>query len=199
VTEAVAAGWDALGRGAWDEALGLLEALEDDPEALEGVGLAYWWLDKADATIDARERAYRMYRARGDALGAARVAEALAWDSVLFGGRMAVARGWLERAGRILADAAPAPEHAWLAVREAEVALAEGEPAVAREAAVRAVSIAADLGREDVQVVGRSLEGLALVHEGAIDEGMRRLDESAVAARSGDVTDLMWSGRSAAI
>jgi DNA-binding CsgD family transcriptional regulator len=195
VTEAAAAGWEALSRGSWDEALALLGASEDDPEALEAAGVAHWWLDDADETIGAREHAYRLYRERGDRLGAARVAGALAWDSVLFGGRTAVARGWLDRAARLLREEPLSPEHAWLAVREAEVALASGAPAIARVAAQRAISIATELAREDVQVVGRSLEGLSLVHEGLIDEGMRRLDESAVAATAGELDDLMWVGK----
>ena len=192
---AVAAGWDALSRGAWDEALALVDGAGDDPEALEIAGVAYWWLDDAEATIAARERAYRLYRERGGVVGAARVAGALAWDSVFFGGRTAVARGWLDRANRLLEDVEPCAEHAWIAVREAEVALGEGEPAAAKEAASRAVAIAKQVRREDVEVAARSLEGLALVHEGVIDEGMRRLDESAVAARGGDVKDLMWVGK----
>jgi ATP/maltotriose-dependent transcriptional regulator MalT len=195
VTKAVAVAWEALSRGSWEEALGLLRAIEDDPEALEAAGVAHWWLDDADATIEARERAYRLYRERDDRLGAARVAGALAWDSILFGGRTAVARGWIDRGARLLAEEQLCPEHAWLAAREAEVALASGTPSDARTAAQRAVSIAAEIGREDVQVVGASLEGLALVHEGRVDEGMRRLDESAVAAKAGDVKDLMWVGK----
>jgi ATP/maltotriose-dependent transcriptional regulator MalT len=194
VTETLATAWSALSRGAWEDALRLVRDV-DDPEALEAAGIAHWWLDHADETLDARGRAYRLYRSRNDNLGAARVAEALAWDSILFGGRPAVARGWLDRAARLLADEPLSPEHAWLAVREAEVALAAGTPAVGRDAAGRAIAIAAELGREDIQVVGRSLEGVALVHEGAVEEGMRRLDESAVAATAGDLEDLMWVGK----
>ena len=195
MTEAVATAWEALSRGAWDEALALVDGAEDDPEALEAAGVAHWWLDDADATIDARERAYRMYRGRDDSLGAARVAGALAWDAILFGGRTAVGRGWIDRAARLLAEEKLGPEHAWLAVREAEVLLASGVPAGAKEAARRAISTAAQVGREDIEVVGRSLEGLALVHEGVIQEGMRRLHESAVAAKAGELKDLMWVGK----
>ncbi|HYA09531.1 MAG TPA: hypothetical protein VEG24_08060, partial [Gaiellaceae bacterium] len=195
MTQAVATAWEALSRASWDEALALLAGADDDPEALEAAGVAHWWLDDADETINVRERAYRLYRERGDGRGAARVACALASDAVLFGGRTAVARGWLDRAARLLADEELATEHAWLAVREAEVALASGEPETARSAAQRAVSISTQLGREDVQVVGRSLEGLALVHAGLVDEGMRRLGESAVAATAGEVDDLMWIGK----
>ena len=159
------------------------------------MGHAHWWLDDADATIDSRERAYRLYRHRDDRLGAARVAGALAWDSMLFGGRTAVARGWLDRAFRLLEEEPLSAEHAWLAVREAEVALASGAPADAR-AAARAVDLDRRGARlEEIQVVGRSLEGLALVHQGLVHEGMRQLDESAVAAKAGDLRDLMWVGK----
>jgi ATP/maltotriose-dependent transcriptional regulator MalT len=188
----VAAGWQALAAGRWKDALALFRGADHDPEALEGMGLAYWWLDDADATLGSRERAFRLYREAGDALGAARVASALAWDSLLFGGRAAVAQGWLERAGRLLADEPVSAEHGWLAVREAEVALQTGTPEGAREAALRAVELGAQTDSEDVQVAGRSLEGLALVQAGEIDEGMRRLDESAAAATAGEVGDLMW-------
>jgi len=188
----VAAGWQALAAGRWKDALGLFRGADHDPEALEGMGLAYWWLDDADATLGSRERAFRLYREAGDSLGAARVASALAWDSLLFGGRAAVAQGWLERAGRLLADEPISAEHGWLAVREAEVALQTGTPEGAREAALRAVELGAQAESEDVQVAGRSLEGLALVQAGEIDEGMRRLDESAAAATAGEVGDLMW-------
>ncbi|HEX7525316.1 MAG TPA: LuxR C-terminal-related transcriptional regulator, partial [Gaiellaceae bacterium] len=102
---------------------------------------------------------------------------------------------WLERAARLLADEPTCPEHAWLAVREAEVALNEGVPAVALAAARRAIALGEETGHDDVQVVGRSLEGYALVQEGAVDEGMRRLDESAAAATAGEIEDLMWTSK----
>jgi hypothetical protein len=158
--EAVAAAWEALSRGSWDEALALVGDDDGDPQALEAAGVAYWWLDDADATLAAREHAYRPYRAQMDPVGAARVAGALAWDALLFDGRTAVARGWLERASRLLAQENVSHEHAWLAIREAEVALATGSASDARAAAERAVWIATELRQEELEVIGRSLEGL---------------------------------------
>jgi len=189
------AGWEALSSARWEEALAHFAAADDDPSALEGIGIAQWWLDDADATLEARQRAYRLYRAQGDTFGAARVASALAWDAILFGERAAVARGWLERASRLLAGETLRPEHAWLAVREAEVAVHLGELEIALDAARRAIAIGEQLGLEEVQVAGRSQEGLALVHQGAVADGMRRLDESAVSAIAGEVEDLMWIGK----
>ena len=60
VTDDRARGAAALHRGAWQEAFEAFESSLRDaesPEALEGLGLAAWWLDHADAVFDARERA----------------------------------------------------------------------------------------------------------------------------------------------
>src|SRR5215475_12201439 len=49
---------EALARGAWEDARrAFTDALaqQEGPEALEGLGLAAWWLDDAAAVFDARE------------------------------------------------------------------------------------------------------------------------------------------------
>lgn len=85
-------------------ALGPAERHVEPRCGAQGLGVTQWWLDNADAAIEARERAYRMHRDRQDAVGAARVAGALAWDATIFGGRRAVARAGLDRAHCALAD-----------------------------------------------------------------------------------------------
>src|SRR5262249_53903449 len=52
---------DALEQGDWERARKLFAAAGESAEALEGLGLAAWWLDEESA-LDARERAYRLYR-----------------------------------------------------------------------------------------------------------------------------------------
>lgn len=121
----LAAGWDALGRGDWEAARGCFEraaAAEETPEALEGLGWAGHALDDERLTFDARERAYRIYRERGDAQSAGRVAAWLAADSLEFRGEPAVANGWLQRAHSLLDDLEPCPDHGWLALHEADIA-----------------------------------------------------------------------------
>jgi hypothetical protein len=84
------AGDDALGRRhgkPFEETPGAREL----PEALEGLGIAAWWLDLADLVFDSRERAYRLSQARGDRAHAARVAVWLAWDYWAFRGEGSVA------------------------------------------------------------------------------------------------------------
>jgi len=117
---------DALARGAWEEARAAFErelAREETAEALEGLGLTSWWLDRGDGIFETRERSYTLYRERGERASAARLAVWLAWDYAAFRGELAVANGWLRRARRLLDGLPQSPEHAFLALREGVFAL----------------------------------------------------------------------------
>jgi DNA-binding CsgD family transcriptional regulator len=193
---ALAAGEDALARGAWEEAVARLREAGDDPRALEGLGVAGWWLDDEETTVGAREGAYRAHRSAGDDRGAARMAIELAWDAIIWGGRVAVASGWIRRARRLLDEVELCPEHGWLAIREAELALrVEADVETARERAADAVELGQRLGRPDLEIVGLGLQGLALVSAGEVEAGMRMLDEAAAAAIAGELDDLVWIGK----
>ena len=179
VHEAIERGGDALARGGWEEARACFErALEgsESAEAWEGLSWAAWWLEDGAGTIDAREHAYRLYREVGDLRGAARAAMWLANDHVDFRGEEAVATGWFARCERILDGLEPSPEHGWLAAVQGAMALEQGDTVTAR----RLGSEARELGREwkltDLEMVGVSTEGLAMVSEGEVECGMRCLD-----------------------
>ena len=150
--------------------------------------MAAWWLDDANATFDARERAYRLYRERGNPRDAARMATWLAWDYIAFRGERAVANGWLQRARRLLGDVERCPEHAWLALREASWALGE-DAEKTRRLSVEARELAESVGDLDLEMTARALEGLALVGLGSVEEGMRLLDEASAAAVGGEMSD----------
>jgi hypothetical protein len=123
-------GWAALSEGDWRRARACFEeavAVEETPEALEGLGWAGYCLDDERLSFDARERAYRLYRERGDDSSAARVASWLAGACLEFRGEPAVANGWLQRAHSLLEDLEPGPDHGWLAIHEADIALAISE------------------------------------------------------------------------
>src|SRR5262245_9694617 len=98
-------GAEAIGRGDWSAARSAFErslAIAETPEAWDGVASTCWWLDDVDALFGARERAFRLYRERGDDASAARVAIRIGDDTFLFRGDDAVANGWLERARSLL-------------------------------------------------------------------------------------------------
>ena len=98
-------GSELLAGGAWREARRAFEATlaeRESAEALEGLGLAAWWLDDGETVFESRERAYKLYLDADDKRSAARIAVWLAWDCLAFRGESAVANGWLQRARRLL-------------------------------------------------------------------------------------------------
>ena len=191
----VEAGWAALSEGKWKGALACFEealAVEELPDALDGLAWAAYCLDDHRLTLDARERAHRLYRERGDVRSAARVAACLAADCLEFRGETAVANGWLQRAHSLLDDLEPGPDHGWLAINEAAIKLATDEDILtARRLGARAVELGRKFGVPELEMVGLGLEGRALVSEGELDEGMRRLDEATVAALAGEAENLV--------
>jgi DNA-binding CsgD family transcriptional regulator len=199
VVDPLAAGREALRQGEWEQALAYFEvACERDhsAEAIEALAMAAWWLDNAQLAIESRERAYRLYRERGDAPAAARIAIWLGWDSLAFRGEPAVARGWLQRAHRLLDGLDPVPEHGWLALREGEFAfLLENDIAATRRFAEHARSIGTALAVPDIEFAALGLEGLALASQGHIADGIRLLDEASAAAMAGEMSELWAAGR----
>ena len=191
-------GDDALARGAWAEAREAFErtlARRELPEALEGLGNAAWWLDLSDLVFGSREKAYRLYLTRGDRAEAARVAVWLAWDYWAFRGESAVANGWLQRARRLLDGLPSCSERAWLEVREGSFRLLEeGDPVRALAQAVEGIRIAREAGNIDLEMLGRAVQGLALVASGAVSEGMSNLDEVNAAVIAGELTNRVAIG-----
>jgi ATP/maltotriose-dependent transcriptional regulator MalT len=192
------AGREALGRGAWEAARSSFEtALDRDetPEALEGLARAAYWLCDGPALFRAQERAYSLFHKRGDRRGAARMATLLAVLYEAHRGESAVSSGWLQRANRQLEGVAPGAEHAWLRFWEAHLALLHrNETVEARQRVAEAMALGRSLGLADVETMGLALEGMALVAEGHIDRGMRRLDETTTAALAGELERLEAAG-----
>src|SRR5438876_6859774 len=159
-------GAQLLAVGAWNDARRVFEsalARRECAESLEGLGLAAWWLDDADAVFASRERAYKLYLDADDARSAARIAVWLAWDCWAFRGETAVANGWLQRARRLLENHPDVPERAWLDLREGVFALFDdGDPDRAHRHAAEAIRVGRALGSIDLEMVGLALQGLAL-------------------------------------
>ncbi|HEY6100834.1 MAG TPA: hypothetical protein VIW03_15460, partial [Anaeromyxobacter sp.] len=197
-SDAIGEARGALARGAWELAREAFEralAEEETPEALEGLGLAAWWLDRGDRVFESRERAYALYRERGDRAAAARLAVWLAWDYSAFRGELAVSSGWLRRARRLLDGVPDSPEHAWLALREGVFALLEESDAdAALERAEESIRAAHAADATDLELTGRALAGFAKVTSGRVSEGMRDLDEVNAAVVAGEMRDLVAIG-----
>lgn len=194
----LSAGREALSRGLWSDAREWFEravARSDAPEALEGLGAAAWWQSDAPAVLEARERAYGLYAKRQDRTGAARMASALALDYAAFRGEAAVANGWLQRARRLVDGLGPTPERGFVALTEGLFSIEmRSDTAAARRLASEALEVGRSLEITDIEMFGLALEGLALVSEGAVEDGIRLLDEATAAATGGEMEDPLAIG-----
>src|SRR4029078_13558997 len=87
----------------------------------------------------------------------------IAWDSAAFRGEEGVAKGWLQRARRLLDGRPDSAEHAFFASRAALFALLDdGDPVAAEALALDAIRIGQSINAIDYEMVGRALYGLAL-------------------------------------
>lgn len=199
ITEAVAQGDRALARGAWETARSWFESALESGEhaaALEGLSWTYWWQEDLDACLALRERAFRGYRDAGDRRGMARMALWIGDDHLWYRGAPAVADGWLARARRLLDELAECPEHGWLAVFDAHVALGSGDIDRARRLADEAQRIGRSHGSVDLEMFGVATDGMVCLEAGELARGLRCLDEAAAAALAGEYEHLApatWS------
>jgi ATP/maltotriose-dependent transcriptional regulator MalT len=180
--ELVAAGELALCQGAWDSACGSFEAAlaqETTAEGLDGLARALWWLDRPAEAIDARVRAYALFRRAGELARAVRIALWLVHEYSAVQGNEPAAEGWLARAEHLLADQVEVPERGYLELAKAERCL---DSAVAAGQAEAALVLARRLNDPDLELAALSRMGLAKITLGQVDEGLGNLDQAMAAA-----------------
>jgi tetratricopeptide (TPR) repeat protein len=179
----------ALDSAQWAAArAGYETALQDGESgpALEGLGLALWFLGDVADGIAARERAFDRYVGEGRCDRAAHMA---VWVSHqhLVAGRASAARGWLARAERALEGIGPCAGHGWVAVERARHA-EQVEDQIAH--AARAMEIGRATGEGDLEVFALSLLGRAEVNAGRRARGIALLEEAMAAASAGRVRNV---------
>jgi DNA-binding CsgD family transcriptional regulator len=188
--EGLARGYEALAAGDWEAARSAFLSAPDaqeDPEALDGLGRALWWLREWEGAVVHRERAYSGFRRLGQLPRAARIALWLSREYALVWGNEAAANGWLARAERLLADVAPGAERGWVDLARSERAR---RPAESARLAASALEIGVETGDVDLELRALAQLGLAEVSMGSVDEGLARLDEAMAAATAGETGTL---------
>lgn len=189
-TDPLEAGRAALRRADWQAARAHFEAAlaaEATPEAYDGLGLALWWLNEVSAAHEQRTQAYLAYKKRGDLRPAARLAAWLAREQVFLRANASAMRGWFARADRLLAEAGPCVEQAWVNIYRASMLAA---PEALERAAWQAVDEARHYADADLEAFALACAGLARATLGQVSEGMASIDEAMTAATSGEVGDL---------
>lgn len=191
VADLVDAGRVALEDGRWSDAAASLSAalaIEESPDTVFGLAVARWWLAATDDAIRGWERAFVLYRRRGEAAGAVMAAFYLCLVYQMSLGNRSASGGWLERAARVAVDA-PNETNGWLALARAHLAIDDGQPLLAEGWAREAVAIATAQGDADLELCALSELGAALVELGRTVEGGALLDEAMAGALAGETRD----------
>ncbi len=178
----VSADWESA-RLAFEEIL----KVSDDPDALDGLGRALWWLRDPRAAVVHRERAYAGFRRRGELARAARIALWLSREYHLVWCNTAAANGWMARAERLLASVSPGSERGWLDLARSERAR---DPTQSAQYADSALQVALQTGDSDLELRALAQIGLSEVSAGDVDRGLARLDEAMAAVTSGEPASL---------
>jgi DNA-binding CsgD family transcriptional regulator len=191
----VAAGRAALARGDWTGARSAFrDALEraDTPEACHGLASAEEWAGDFGAAVRLYERAFAGYRARGETRLPALIAgRELSFLHAAVYGNLAAADAWLTRARDLADEAGECPEAGWVELAEA---LATGDPDEIDAHAWVATGIARRARDPDLEFCALGYRGTSLVLRGRVAEGMRWVDEAALAATMGEVRDHLVVG-----
>jgi DNA-binding NarL/FixJ family response regulator len=186
-------GRDACERHAWDEAAAHF-AVADGARALDADDLvrfahACYWSGSLDRYLALLERAYAAFLRAGDRPQAALTALMLQWDYLSKPSR-SLANGWCRRAERLLKGCPECAAHGYLAQSRLWSALAEGDFDGALEHARTMVDVGERFADRDLQALGIQRRGEALIAGGDVAAGLECLDESVVAAISGELSTM---------
>jgi DNA-binding SARP family transcriptional activator len=186
----LAAGQNALRRGAWQAAFELLSAAEAGEGLaaadLDGLADAAYWSGHFHDSVRARQRAYVGFLEAGDRCGAARACLALVLQNA---GKlnMSVAAGWFARASRLLEDEPECLEQGYLAWTTAVILLDEGNHEDALDQIDKALDIGGRFGDRGLEALALAYQGSVLVRLGRVREGTAMLDEAMASAVAGEL------------
>jgi DNA-binding CsgD family transcriptional regulator len=189
-------GRESYARGAWLDACESLSLADQaaplGAEDLELLATSAYMVGREDDHVSGLERAHHAYLDAGETLGAVRCSF---WMGInlLLRGEMARATGWLGRAQRLLErEERDCVERGYLllpvVVQQVEGA---GDGEAGYNTAVAMTDIGERFGDADLITLGVHWEGLALVRQERIEEGLRRLDEAMVAITAGECSPIL--------
>lgn len=190
----LSAGREAIARFAWADALSAFAAAELEeplsPEDIVQKAGAQWWGGDVDGAVDALEQAHGGFVEQARNAEAANVALRLA-ELAARRFSIPVAKGWLARAERLLADEPESPVRARLLALNGILAfLIEGAFGGAQAQMERALALARHHHALDVEALLLAFMGHLLVRQGRWTEGMAALDEAAATAAAGRLDPL---------
>jgi ATP/maltotriose-dependent transcriptional regulator MalT len=181
----------AVERKAWSEAFELLDDLRAvglAPEDLERLADAAWWTGRMEESIAARQKAYTGYAEAGDDRKAGWMAARLCLDHFLRD-EPAVGAGWFARMQRHAKELPECVELGFATLLDATVLRFTGDPASAFPLAERAAEIGQRFGDRDLVGMAIHTQGLILISQGRVAEGVALLDEAMTSVVAGELSD----------
>jgi DNA-binding CsgD family transcriptional regulator len=181
---------DAVERGSWSEAYELFLALEplERPEDRERFADAAWWTGRIEESIGARQKAYTGYTEAGNDRRAAWMAGRLCMEHFLRD-EQAVGAGWFARAQRHANDLPDCIELGFAVFLEATILRYTGDPVSALPLVARAIEIGRRFGDRDLLSLAIHTQGLILIAQGRVAEGVALLDEAMTSVVAGELSD----------
>ena len=186
-------GRECYGRRAWGEAYHALQSADEatplQADDLERLATAACLSGREAEFLRILERQYRLYDESGDHARAARCAFWLAL-TFLSRGETGQSNAWTSRGQRLIEDHDCA-ERGYLALAVAEQQLREGHADAAAATAGQAVAIGESFGDADLMAAARHVQGRALIDQGHVVAGLKRLDETMLAVVAGELFPIM--------
>jgi DNA-binding CsgD family transcriptional regulator len=182
-------------RRAWLDAYTALKEVDRleplGPADLDLLATSASLLGRMDDYLTLLERAHLAHLERGDNLAAARAAGWLGM-TLAIRGELGPASGWFGRAERLVErEGRECPEQGWLLIPVAFQLEVSGDYDGMSEAAAQAVEIAERFGDPDLAAIALHAQGVARIKQGAIDEGLRLMDEAMVGVTAESVSPVV--------
>ncbi len=191
----LAAAFQAFEAGHWATAVASFEQARQQGIALSGeawhaLGTSLFMAGSTREAVHAYEQAFAAFTTDGSPEAvrkAVRTAIQLVGLHLVLGEPAAV-QGWEQRAHRVCAPLGECLERGYLAV--ARVACDIHDPVELYDNATLALALAREFGDHDLELRALADQGLALISQGRVTEGLAQLDEVMVAVVAGEMANL---------
>jgi DNA-binding CsgD family transcriptional regulator len=180
---------------AWLRALDALQLADAEgplgPEDLELLARSAYMVGRDDEYVAALERAHQGYLDLGEHARAVRCGFWIG-HSFLFRGERARATGWFARSQRVLDGVAgECVERGYLLIPAWLEQMGRGDFEAGHRSALEAAEIAERFGDADLLWLARDEQARALIGLGRVEEGLRLVDETLVAAAAEELSPIV--------
>lgn len=186
-------GRECYGRRAWGDAYrSLLRADKGtalQPDDLERLATAAYLTGRDVEFCRTLERLHRVHVEAADGARAARCAFWLALTSLLRG-EVGQANAWIARGQRLVEDR-DCVERGYVMLAVAEQQLRDGQADAAQTTASQAAKVGECFNDADLTAAARHAQGRALIDQGGVVAGLKRLDETMLPVVAGELSPIM--------